>query len=828
MKRGIALALIVGISSTIAVSSHDAAAAPKTKKQLQDIEKHEWMAQYYLRRGDDYAGAANEYKAILAIDPDNAEASVALASIYLHDKKDKLALDVLTKLTKKNPKSPDAWLTLAAVQSKAGDDKGLKVALDKVFALDPMNLSAYSILFERSEKRLKDGDASAKPDALESAKKIMALSRRQGPEYKLAERAVVELSGDPIELTIYDAKTAYGSAFDSGMIGSINKQMSTAKQGFQECTRAQPGNEECHYYLGLIYSSVKASDSYDPKKALAEYQQAPKLAVAWVEQGKLLRATDKNDDARTALTKALTIDTRQAAAHVELGILDKLSGKIDQAADHFVAAMDIDPYGPEGDHALNELAKAKPTHPRVVEGMMTGKRGGDIFASDRFKAVLKLIENQLGGVEKDAPEQPILEEIVRKLSDGSSIKEHFHVQLVATKAVNAFALGDGSVYVTRGLLDMMKKKQPGRAIDANNDALGHILAHELQHVIRRHTVTSSVFQEAWKDASRPLDPSVVTHVTRLNEMDADRQGMVMAFLAGYHPRGGIEFMEIMGQESEIPKHLDHPTFQERVDYLTEWWTNDVRYGFVSFKLGVAAMDRGTKLEATDMKGAVAAYEEAVEDFKRYYSMLPSLKEAMNDLGVAYTKIGVLAMPESPLARWQSRYSIERESAVKYANLSRAESAPGEGTTRGATSKARIPWQLREGISQLKEAVQADEDYAKARLNLASAYLAANQLDNATMALGKVQTSSKDGVTAGDVELIRGIVYAEGKDYDKAKSSFDKAIGSQNAKRAASYNLAKSLELAGKKDDAKRAYQQYSKMYPGGPWAKAADTAASKL
>jgi len=820
-SRTLAILVMAGLGST-------AAAAPtKPSKKQQEIEKHEWMAQYYLRRAADYAGAAKEYQAILALDPENADASVALASIYLHDKKEKLAVDVLTKLTKKNPKNAEAWITLAELEAQTGDDKGLRTAIDKASAIDPSNVRVYSILFERSEKRLKDGDQAAKPDALDAARKIMMLSRRQGPEYKQAERAVVELSGDPMELTIYDAKAAYSSAFDQGMIGDINRQMTKARQGFLECTRSQPANEDCHYYLGLVYSSVKASDSYDLKKGLTELALAPKMANAWVETGKILRSNDKNDDARTALTKALAIDAKSAAAHVELGILDKVAGKTDSAAEQFVAAMDLDPYGADGDRALNELAKVKPSHPRVAEGMMEGKRGGDIFASDRFKAVLPLIEAQLGGVEKDAPEQAVLEEIVRRLSEGSNVKEHFHVQLVATHAVNAFALGDGSVYVTRGLLDMMKKKQPSRAIDANNDALGHILGHELQHVIRRHTVNSSVFQEAYKDASRPLDPSVVTHVTRLNEMDADRQGMVMAFLAGYHPRGGIEFMEIMGQESEIPPHLDHPTFQERVDYLTEWWTNDVRYAFVSFKLGVAAMDRGAKLEASDMKAAVTAYEEAVEDFKRYRTMLPNLKEAMNDLGVAYTKIGVLAMPESPLGRWQSRYSVERDSAVKYVNLARpdGEAAPG-GTTRGAVQKVPIPWQLREAISQLKEAIATDENYSKARLNLASAYLAANQLDNATSSLGK--STATQGVVAGDIELIRGIVLAEGKDYDRAKASFDKAIGSQAAKRAASYNLAKTLELAGKKDEAKRAYQQYSKLYPGGPWAKAADTAAAKL
>ncbi len=62
----------------------------------------------------------------------------------------------------------------------------------------------------------------------------------------------------------------------------------------------------------------------------------------------------------------------------------------------------------------------------------------------------------------------------------------------------------------------------------------------------------------------------------------------------------------------------------------------------------------------------------------------------------------------------------------------------------------------------------------------------------------------------------------------AKTSFEKAVSSVASKRAASYDLARTLELAGNKADAKRAYQQYVKLYPGGPWAKAAETAASKL
>ncbi|MEO8702786.1 MAG: tetratricopeptide repeat protein [Kofleriaceae bacterium] len=825
MMRSLAVSILLALAGT-------AAAAPKapppvtgkpTKKQL-EIEKHEWMAQYYIRKGGDLAGAVKEYQTILQLDPENANASLALASLYARDKKDKLALEVLTKLVKKNPKNAEVWLTLAEMQSTAGDDKALKVSIEKVIALDPANESAYWIAFSRAQKRLHDGDATAKPEVLEAARKIKQVSRfRATPSYKLAERAVVELSGEPMELTIYDAKLAYASAFESGQMGRINQQMAVARRGFEECTRSQPKNEDCHYSLGLVYSSVKASDAYDPKKALGEYAQAPTTPLAWVEAARIYRATDKNTEARAALDKAIALDANLAVAQIELAILDKLAGKTDAAIAHLVAAMDSDPWGGSGEKALAELTKIKPTHPRVTQGMLAGK-SGDVFSTDRYKAVVELIEKELGGLEKGAPEQAVLEDIVRKLAEGSGLRQEFKVNLVGTSIVNAFALADGHVYVTRGLLDEMKKKFPKKPIDANNDALAHILAHELAHVTRRHTLNTAVFQEAIKDTSRRLDPAILTHVTRTHEIDADREGIVMAFLAGYAPRGGIEFMEVMGQQMEIPKHLDHPTFEERVEYLTEYWTNDVRYAFVSFKLGVGAMDRGAKAEATDMTQAVAAYEEAVDHFKRFRTMLPSLKEAMNDLGIAYTKIGVLAMnkTDTPLGRWQTRFSLERESAVKYVGLVKDEESR---QTRG-TEKARLPWQLREGIAAFKEAIATDEGYTKARLNLATAYVAANQLDNAKDALAKLEP--KRGVVAGDIELVRGIVEAETKQYDKAKGSFEKAVSSQAAKRAASYNLAKALELAGKKDDAKRAYQQYVKLFPGGPWAKAAEAAAAKL
>lgn len=798
----------------------------KSKKELQ-VEKHEVLAQYYLRSANDTKGAIKEYQAIMRLDGKNVRAGLALASLYQRDKNQKEAIKVLTALGKKSPKNDEVWLALAEIQAEAKDDKGMKASIDKALAIDSSNASAYWLLFERAQARVEGGDQTAKAELVTAARKFMSLTRRQSYTYKIAERAVVQHSGEPLDLTVYDAKIAFAAAFEGAYIGDINRKMADARRGFEKCTKEAPKNEDCHLHLGLVYSSVKSSESYDQKKALAEFALAPSMAKAWIETGRIYRANDKNAEARAALEKALQVDKESAVAHIELGILDKVAGKTEAAATHFIAAMDADPFGADGERGLDELTKVKPTHPRVTQGLLEGKRAGDIFSTDRYKAAVSLIEQQLGGVEKDAPEQLILEKIVQKLADGSGLKTSLKVQLVATKQVNAFALSDGNMYVTRGLLEMLEKKT-GKKVDEKNDVLGHILGHEVAHVTRRHIVSSSVFQEAMKDASRPLDPSVMTHVTRLHEIDADREGMVMAFLAGFHPRGGIEFMEVMGKEMEIPTHLDHPTFEERVSYLTDYWTNDVRYAFVSFKLGVAAMDKGAKLESSDMTGAVAAYNEAVEAFKKFKGTLPNQKEASNDLGVAYTKLGVLAMSAdtaAPLGRWQTRFSLERDSAVKYVGLAR-DGAETKGGQRGTELKQRIPWQLREAISTYKEALAIDETYSRARLNLAAAYVAANQMDNAKTALAKVEL--KGGVTAGDVELINGIIHAESKAYDKAKASFEKALSSQQGRRAAAYNIAKNYELAGKKPEAKKAYQEYAKQYPGTAWSKAAEAAAAKL
>jgi predicted Zn-dependent protease len=799
----------------------------KRTRKDREIERHEWMAQYYVSVGNDLPAAVKEYQAVLRLDKKRVSAALALSSLYQRTGKPKPAQKTLQGLAKANPKVPQVWLALAELQGAQGDKKGQASSIAKAVELAPRDPSVVAARFAAAHQRFRGGDGDSKDELLAAARAYVSSPRQLGPYQTLAQRTILELADDPVALLVFDAKAAYAEAFDSARMTDINAKMAEAKRGFEGCVAKQPANQECHYHLGLVYSSVKASDAYDPKKALEELAKAPDLALAGVATARIYRSRDQNAPARAALEKVLAKHRGLEVALVELAILDKLEGKDDDAVKRLEEAVEQGTDRASRDRAVTELSKIRPTHPLVQASLMGGDQG-DVFSSERFKAAVALVEEAMGGVEKNAPELAAIEDIVMRLATAAGVGSSLNlkVAVLATDAVNALAMPNGSVYVTRGMFDFLKKMWPNRPIDAKHDALGHVLAHELAHVWRRHTMQGVIYREAIKDASAALDPSVLTHVTRLQEIEADREGIVMAVLAGFHPRGGIELMEKLGKEHEIPPHLDHPTFEERVSFLQEYWTNDVRYAYVSFGLGVGAMEKAAKLEDSDLAGAVAAYELAAEHFKRFRTTLTAQRDVMNNLGVVYAKLGVLALGKSdtPLGRWRTRFSIEKQSAAKYAGLMREEEEANEKRS-SAPGKARMPWQLREAISMFREALAGSEGYSKARLNLATACLAGGRLDEAGEAIALAKPGR--GVSAGDLEIVRGVIAAEKGEADKAQRAFEAAAKAGNA-AAASYNLARLLEVRGKKAEAKAAYESYAKAYPSGPWTAAAKAAAAKL
>jgi predicted Zn-dependent protease len=155
---------------------------------------------------------------------------------------------------------------------------------------------------------------------------------------------------------------------------------------------------------------------------------------------------------------------------------------------------------------------------------------------------------------------------------------------------NAFALPNGSIYVTTGLL----------ALIDNESQLAAIFAHELTHVMRRHTyvsnrsnrkkfLTMNVMSIVSAYAPGGVVGAVITVVTTVApfimmatiygysrdlEREADLKGIDMMVTAEYPPEEMINVMKLLDKDFEGENirlfYNDHPSLDERIKYLTSY------------------------------------------------------------------------------------------------------------------------------------------------------------------------------------------------------------------------------------------------------------------
>ncbi|MCG8423927.1 MAG: tetratricopeptide repeat protein [Proteobacteria bacterium] len=796
----------------------------RARRVAQRIQRHLYTAEYYLLQENNARAAAKEYRRVLALDRLHVLATLALADIHVRRKKASKAIRLLKKLAKKRPRQPRVWHALGRAFAARGKHRDAMRAYRRAIQYNPNDSTARWLIVANLHKRYRRGNRALKGKLRRAVNSFLDHAPLpRGPEYQLAERIRIELSGDPIELVIHDARVAYEAAFTETRIGKINQHMETARQGFAECLRSRPTDQRCHYGMGLIHSSVKASEHYDRQSARKHFARADQIPEAHIALARMLRLAGDLDSAELALRRALMLDPHHQRARLELAIIYKLDGRDRAAIKSFAKSIAIDRFSADARRALDELSVLDPEHPLVQQALMLGTVAGDILSSQRFQAAVRMIEEHLGGVENDAPEQAALDAILSRILDAADVgaKASLRVRVLKIDVPNAIALPNGNIYFTRGLLDFIKGHWPDRALDAGNAILGHVMAHEVSHILRRHAMQNVLYREAAKDSFRSLDYMVLTQVGRLQEIEADRVGMVLAFLAGYDPRGGIELMEARGQTEEIPKHLDHPTFEERIHYLEEYWSNQFKYAFVSFELGVNELEQGNVLFGLRDASAPAHYRKAIAHFRRFRDTVKPSKAVLNNMGIAYARLGMYALASAgtPLHRWQTDLSIEREAAVKYVAL-----LGEEQRTRGVKSRT-MPRALRQAISLFREALGRDPNYARARLNLAAAYLAAG---DHVMAQRTLARATGSGSIGAHMALLRGIIYAEEGQYARSGAAFRSAKKHRSTHKQATYNMARLYQVARFTDKARTAYRDYLERYPDGPWAGAARKALDSL
>jgi predicted Zn-dependent protease len=185
------------------------------------------------------------------------------------------------------------------------------------------------------------------------------------------------------------------------------------------------------------------------------------------------------------------------------------------------------------------------------------------------------ILNAYGGAYESPRAQKYVSQTVERLVAASERPDlHYRVTLLNSPGINAFALPNGHLYVTRGLLAL-----------ANDRAeLASVLAHEMSHVIARHAairedrarqaaLVSQVVSDVLSDpeiGALALAKSKIALATfsRAQEFEADGIGVGISARAGFDPFGAERFLQSLDRNATMRSNTTSPPDPHSVDFLS--------------------------------------------------------------------------------------------------------------------------------------------------------------------------------------------------------------------------------------------------------------------
>src|SRR5207237_4305505 len=159
---------------------------------------------------------------------------------------------------------------------------------------------------------------------------------------------------------------------------------------------------------------------------------------------------------------------------------------------------------------------------------------------------------------QDARLEALITQTVDKLVGASERPNlRYKVTILNSPAINAFALPNGQLYVTRGLL----------ALANDTSELASVLSHEMAHVIARHAasredqvkqaalvsrVASDVFNDPQMGALALAKSKIaLASFSRGQELEADGIGVGISSRAKFDPYGAVRFLTSMGRNAEL-------------------------------------------------------------------------------------------------------------------------------------------------------------------------------------------------------------------------------------------------------------------------------------
>ncbi|MGH6995600.1 MAG: M48 family metalloprotease, partial [Stellaceae bacterium] len=166
-----------------------------------------------------------------------------------------------------------------------------------------------------------------------------------------------------------------------------------------------------------------------------------------------------------------------------------------------------------------------------------------------------------GGVYRNAQLQVMIGSMVDRLVAASEKPtQKYEVTLLNSPAINAFALPDGHLFVTRGLVTLANDKAELASVLAHE--MGHVIAHhaqiraekERQIALADHVMTDVVSDPHMSALALAKSKLALASFSRAQEFEADGIGVGISARTGFDPYGASRFLADMQRKADFKSH----------------------------------------------------------------------------------------------------------------------------------------------------------------------------------------------------------------------------------------------------------------------------------
>jgi predicted Zn-dependent protease len=239
----------------------------------------------------------------------------------------------------------------------------------------------------------------------------------------------------------------------------------------------------------------------------------------------------------------------------------------------------------------------------------------------------------------------------------------YSIKILDVPDVNAFSTLGGYIYINIGTVDFAQ----------SDDELAGVIGHETGHIERRHAVTSankasilnvlfgiaSMFSPIIYQFGSLLQAGLLMKISREDESQADKYGLMLMTRAGYDPDAMLTFMEHLGavekeEHDLISKYLaDHPDTQKRLADL----------------MGDPGLSPATRTDVEREAQAIhdldtARYSIAARKFTALAERHPDDSTARFDLGEAQLALGQVSKGEQNISAAAEKVSPQAKTVAE--------------------------------------------------------------------------------------------------------------------------------------------------------------------